>query len=161
MAKITALSLYIINRVKLKRLILGIPAKRLSKILEHSLNYLFVIENPNKEATYPPHEYPKLAASLNCEIHDLLPPNDMEQISTGSLVDKEVLSLGNKSDLQTVIEGLIAYGFFDQAKTTDDIVKHLSIKKKDQEELLIDVMETIVKDGRLKLRVMEYYRDIV
>lgn len=160
MVKITALSLHIINQVKLKRLIIGLSAKGLSKILEHRHNYIFTIENSSREATYPPHEYPKLAASLRCTVHDLLPPDEMGLNSTGKLVKKMVLNLDNQEDLTQVIEGLIAYGYFDQPKTVEDIAKHL-IEKKVQVQLLTSVMETVVNDGRLKLRVIEYYRDIV
>lgn len=159
MVKITALSLYIINQVKFRRLVIGMPAKRLSKILDHSSNYVFVIESLNREASYPPHEWPKLAVALNCTVHDLLPPE--KNNSTGELVEKVVLSLSNKADLNLVIEGLISYGFFDRPKAIDEIAKHLFIEKQEQLELLYKVMDGFLQTGYLKQRALEYYRDIV
>lgn len=50
--------------------------------------------------------------------------------------------LSNQADLKSVIEGLIAYGFFDRSK-------------------LIGVMAETVKNGQLKQDVLEYYRDII
>lgn len=161
MNTITALSLYIINQVRLRRFILGISARQLSFLLEHSEAYISTVESGVSQSQYPPHEYPKLAESLRCSVHDLLPTDEMEFNSTGKLVEKKVLNLDNQQDLTRVIEGLIAYGYFDQPKTAEEIAKYLFIERKGQVQLLTSVMEKVVNDGRLKLRIIEYYRDIV
>lgn len=161
MNKITPLSIYIINQVRLKRLILGISARYLSILLEHGETYVSNIESALNENQYPPHEYPKLAEALNCTVHDLLPPDEMDQDSTGKLVDKVVLSLSNESDLRLVIDRLIAYGFFDHPKALEDISKHLFIEKQEQVDLLFEVLSRVVKTGDLKQRVLDYYREMV
>jgi transcriptional regulator with XRE-family HTH domain len=161
MNTITALSLYVINQVRLRRFILGISARQLSFLLEHSEAYVSTIESGVSQSQYPPHEYPKLAESLRCTVHDLLPPDEKYLNSTGKLVEKKVLNLNNQEDLTRVVEGLIDYGYFNRPKTLTETAKHLFIEKKEQLDLLQTVMEGIVKDGRLKLRAIEYYRDIV
>ncbi|MBE9598589.1 hypothetical protein [Pedobacter sp. MC2016-24] len=161
MNTIVKFSLSIINQVKLRRLILGLSASQLSLLLEHAEAYVSHVESTLSQGQYPPHEYPKLAEALKCTVHDLLPRDDMEQQSPGELVDKVVLSLSNQVDLKKVIDGLIAYGFFDRPKTMDDVVEHLFIKKKEQVELLFEVLEGVVKEGSLKRRLLDYYRDIV
>lgn len=158
---IVALSLSIINQVRLRRLILGISARQLSFLLEHSEAYVSNVESILSQGQYPPHEYPKLAEALKCTVHDILPPDNTEQKSTGALVDKIVLSLSNRADLKLVMDGLIAYGFFDHPKTMDDVARHLFIEKKEQVDLLFEVLESIVKEGALKRRLLDYYRDIV
>lgn len=149
MNEITRLSLYIINQVRLRRLILGISARYLSSLLEHGEAYVSNIESTVNENQYPPHEYPKIAKALNCSIHDLLPPDDMKQTSTGELVEKVILSLNNKADLKLVIEGMTQNGFFDTPVSHEDIAKHLEIKKEEQMELLVEIMSEIAP-GRLR-----------
>lgn len=161
MSKITQLSLFIINQVRLRRFKLGISSRKLSELLDHSTSYVGMIESQVTQDQYPPHEYPKLAEALKCTVHDLLPPDDKNHKSTGELVDKLVLSLSNQADLKLVIDSLIAYGFFDRPKTMDDVARHLFIEKKGQVDLLFDVLEDIVKAGTLKRRLLDYYRDIV
>jgi len=161
MNTIVAFSLYIINQVKLRRLILGVSARQLSFLLEHAEAYVSHVESLLSHGQYLPHEYPKLAEVLKCTVHDLLPRDDIEQQSPGELVEKVVLSLSNQVDLKQVIDGLIAYGFFDRSKTMDDVAKHLLIEKKEQVDLLFEVLEGVVKEGSLKRRLLDYYRDIV
>lgn len=161
MNKITQLSLFVINQVRFHRFVMGLSSRKLSELLDHSSSYIGMIESKATPDQYPPHEYPKLAEALNCTVHDLLPPDDMEQKSTGKLVDKVVLSLSNENDLKLVIDGLIANGLFDFPKTADDIAKHLFIEKKEQVDLLFEVLAGIVNDGTLKQRITDYYREIV
>lgn len=138
MIAITPLSLYIINQVRLKRLTLGIPAKRLSKLLNHSSSYVTTIESNLRDSSYPPHEWPKLAAALNCDINDLLPAE--QSTSTGELIEKEVLSLSNEADARKVISALKEHGFFEEEKTLEDLVKHLNIQDEGQIEVLRKVL---------------------
>jgi hypothetical protein len=148
MAKITQLSLNVINRVKLLRLVLGIPGSRLSTFLNHTQAYVFNVEKMNLTTQYPPHEFPKLAEALNCTIHDLLPADQPN--STGILIEKIVLSLSNKTDVKLVTEALIAHGFFEQQKTITDVAKHLFIEKQEQVDLLNSVIKECVIAGLLR-----------
>lgn len=158
MVRTTALELSIINRVKLYRLIFGLSKRQLSLNLRHNESYIAKVENEKEINSYPPHEWPKLAAALNCTVHDLLPPE--KNNSTGELVEKVVLSLSNEADLNLVIEGLISYGFFDRPKASDEIAKHLFIEKQELVDLLYKVMDGFLQKGYLKQRALEYYRDI-
>lgn len=150
MAKITRLSLYVINNVKVRRIFLGYSAEHLSILLKRSHGYALTAENPKLKSQYPPHEWPIIAKELNCTVHDLLPADDMDQISTGELVDKVVLNISHKADLKLIVQGLISYGFFDRSKTIENITKHLEMKKEEQVDLLVGVMGGFIRDGNLK-----------
>lgn len=152
MAKITSLSLFIINRVKFLRLIHGIPASRLSVFLKHTPAYIFNVENIELPTQYPPHELPKLAEGLYCDVHSLLPPNETEQISTGKAVEKIVLSLDNETDLKSVVTGLAEYGYFNQGRTLAETAKHLYIDNPKQLALLEKVITMLTKERVLKLQ---------
>src|SRR5690606_10571395 len=127
MGKVTRLSLYVINQAKFRKLVIGLSSKALGRILEHSDAYVGSVERPDNDNQYPPHEYPKLAKALEWTTHDLLPPDDMDQTSDGTLVDKVVLSLTNAADTRRVLIGMIDYGVFNQSKTFDDLVRYLYI----------------------------------
>lgn len=140
MTEITALSLYIINQVRLRRLTLGIPAKRFSKLLKHSSNYVLNIENSRKDTTYPPHEWPKIADILNCTVHDLLPEASNE--TPGKLVEKVILSLNEKGDVKKILLAMSNHGFFSEEKSLEDVTKHLFLTDKQQ----INIIEKSMKD---------------
>lgn len=161
MSKITERSLFVINQVRFRRFILGVSSRKLSELLEHSTSYVGRIDSQATQDQYASHEYPKLAEALKCTVQDFLPSDDIKQKSTSALVDKVVLSLSNQADLKLLMDGLIASGFFDRPKTMDDVAKHLFMEKKEQVDLLFEVLEGIVKAGTLKRRLLDYYRDIV
>jgi hypothetical protein len=155
MVKITPLLLYIINQVKLRRLVLGYSAEYLSFILKRSHGYVLTAEDPSIKAQYPTHEWPKLATALGCEINDLLPHGP--SISTGELVEKKVLSLNEEEDVRKVLNALKEHGFFDEVdgadnheisrlhgisleKTLTKVVKLLNIQDEDQVALFRKVL---------------------
>lgn len=148
MVKITRLSLSIINKAKLRRLILGLTARHLSLHMNHGESYVSKIEDPNQPNQYIPHDYPILAEELNWTSHDLLPPDD-EPVSDGTKVDKAVLSLSDPDDMRLVINGLIEYGFFNEPKGLDAVAKHLYIDGKTEEEVLANVLEDMTEKGAL------------
>jgi len=148
MEKIAPFSLFVINRVKFRRLIIGKSTRELSEDLEHSTGYVGMAESPSSTSQYPPHEYPGLAAALGWTVKDLIPPDDWP-IGDGTKVEKQVLSLSNRKDMRLVIDGLIDYGFFDKPKSLTDIAKHLYIEGKPEEKVLERVLEEVVKEGKL------------
>lgn len=152
MNEITSLSLHIINQVRLRRLILGISSRALSELLDHSPGYVGMVESTANKGQYPPHEWPNLAERLNCEVHNLLPPKDHEQISTGKLVEKIVLSLDKETDLKSVVTGLAEYGYFNQVRSLAETAKHLYIDNPKQLALLEKVMTMLTKERVLKLQ---------
>lgn len=156
MITITPLSLYIINRVRLRRLTLGISAQKLSLILGHSLNYVISIESMTRDTSYPPHEWPKLAAALGCEINDLLPAE--QSTSTGELIEKKVMSLSDEADVKKIIAALKGHGLFDDGDSANNseiprlhgislemtlmkVAKHLNIQDEKQIAVLRKVLE--------------------
>lgn len=149
MEQTNKLSLYVINSSKFRRLVIGKSTRDLSDDLGHSSGYVGMIESPGSDSKYPPHEYPALAQALDWEIHDLLPPDEADQKSDGTLIEKVVLSLSNEADMQLVLEGMIDYGFFDEGKTTIETVKHLFIEGKAEEKVLIKTLQKFIKRGSI------------
>lgn len=150
MARITALSLYIINFVRKRRLCLGYSTRDLSSLLGKSEGYVGMIESSASDTHYPTHEWPRLAEALKCQIHDLLPPDDADQQSTGELVDKVVLDLSNSKDVLSIVEGLITIGYFKQPKTIAGTAKYLYITtESDQRTALTKVMKQLARNYQL------------
>lgn len=149
MEQITKLSLFVINRSKYRRLVIGKSTRDLSNDMERSSGYIGMIESPGSESKYPPHEYPAIAQALDWEIHDLLPPDESDQKSDGTLVDKVILSLGKEEDMQLVLEGMIDYGFFNEDKSIAETAKHLFIEGKAEEKVLIKVLENLTSANKL------------
>ena len=150
MARITALSLYIINMVRLRRLCLGYSTRELSALLDKSEGYVGMIESSASVTHYPTHEWPKLAEALKCQIHDLLPPDNTDQQSTGALVDKVILDLSNAKDMQLITEGLIANNYFKQSRTLTDTAKYLHIvNESDQMDTLTQVINHLAGTRQL------------
>lgn len=138
MIKITPLSLYIINQVLLRRLVLKKSARKLSFQLGHGDSYVSKIEDPDQVNTYPPHEWPKLAEALSCTVEDLLPPG--KSTSTGELIEKKVLAFDTENDVKIIIMALKENGFFKEEKSLEDLVTHLKIEEETQVEVLRKVL---------------------
>lgn len=96
------------------------------------------------------YEYAGLAAALDWTIKDLLPPDDAP-VSGGIKIEKKVLSLSNPDDMRLVVNGLIAYGFFDKERSITDVAKHLYIDGKPEEKVLEQVLQELVIDLQLKV----------
>jgi len=148
MAKITLLSLYIINRVKFRRLVLGISSWYFATLIEKSESFIYKIEDPDVQAQYNTHDYSAIAQALKWTIEDLLPPDNWP-VGDGTKVEKKVLSLSNPEDMRLVVDGLVAYGFFNEPKSLTDVAKHLYIDGKDDEKVLEGVLGEAVKEGKL------------
>lgn len=156
MARITPLSLYIINIVKFRRLVIGLASKALSRILNHTETYIASVESSTNENQYPPHEYPGLAAALDWTVEELLPPDDWD-VGDGTKVEKKVLSLSNLDDMRLVVEGLIDYGFFNEPKSLANTAKHLYIDGKEEEKVLEVVLGELAEAGRLLIGNAQEY----
>ena len=157
MAKVNPSSLYIINQIFVRRLVLKLSARYLSILLEHSAGYVSKIENIKNDNSYPTHEWPKLASILHCQVHDLLPPD--KSTSMGELVEKKVLSLSEEDDVKKVISVLKENGFFDKENsanndeisllngdsletTLERVVKHLNVQDEAQVKVLKKVLNS-------------------
>ena len=74
--KINRFSLHLINVVQYKRLDSGKSAYQFSLDLKKSRNYVSQIEHVNEDGQYNSADYPLIAAELECELSDILPPDD-------------------------------------------------------------------------------------
>lgn len=156
MAKITPLSLYLINRIKFRRLVLGISSWYFATLIEKSESFIYKIEDPDVQAQYNTHDYPAIAKALKWTIEDLLPPDNWP-VGDGTKVEKKVLSLSNPDDMRLVLNGMIDNGFFNEPKSLIDTAKHLYIDGKEEEKALKVVLGELAEAGRLlKGNAQEY-----
>ncbi len=156
MEKITPLALYIINCSKKRRLILGISAKAFGRIIGKSEEYVQNIES-NRKGHYSHVDFPTMAAALDWELHDLLPP-DHSSYSDGTLVDKVVFSLTNPPDAEEVIVGMKEIGYFKKKKSLKDIFEYLYLTQDmiEKRQIISDVLEKLTSNSVLKLQDGDY-----
>lgn len=160
MKKISFLSLYVINKVRLLRLVHGLSSRTLSENSGLSSGYVGMVESIKNNGQYPPDVWPMLAESLNSTVHELLPPESIEQNSTGDLIDKKVLSLDNENDIDLVLKTMIQYSFFDTPKFLTDVIKHLFINEHGQVKLLENSLNKIVDLNVLSKRENQYFKEL-
>lgn len=153
MAKISRLSLHIINTAKKRRLIIGRSAKAFGRQIEKSEEYVQNIESV-RSGHYLQFDYALIASALDWETHDLLPP-DNTPYSDGTLVEKVVFSLSNPADAEEVLVGMKENKYFDSLKSINDIYDHLYLPDSKamavKRQIISDVLTNLVKDGLLKL----------
>lgn len=147
MAQISKSSLYITNRIKLKRLILGYSTREFSKIIEKSEGYVGMCESSAAVQQYNSADYPLIAKALNCKLSDIIPPDEWQVSDSHEKVDKKVVSLANPAFAREVIEAILASP---KAKDIIDIhalLKHLALSNKYPEEVAVvtKVWEEFVK----------------
>jgi len=73
MSKPSPIEQYVIDKVKERRLALGITQKELSFLLEVSEGYIGLVESPNTDDKYSLKRLNDLARVLNCSPKDFLP----------------------------------------------------------------------------------------
>ncbi|PSL18602.1 helix-turn-helix domain-containing protein [Dyadobacter jiangsuensis] len=73
MAKITELEQYVIDRVKARRLELGISQKELAHLLNASEGWVGLVESTKTDDKYSLRRINDLAKILNCSPKDFLP----------------------------------------------------------------------------------------
>lgn len=147
MAKINKSSLYITNRIKLKRLIKGDSVRELSKLIEKSEGYVGMCESSVTVQKYNSADYPLIAKALNCELSDIIPPDDWQVSESHEKVDKKVVSLTDPAFAREVIEGILASPKAEDIKDIHAILKHLALSSKYPEEVAVvtKVWEEFVK----------------
>lgn len=159
MKNITALSLYIINNVKRRRLIIGLSSKALSRILGYGEEYVANIES-KRQAQYSHIDYPAIATALNWEPHDLLPDND-QPYSDGELVEKNVLSLDNPEEMEIILIGMKKNLYFNSPKSINEILDYLYLTTSDRpnerRKDLQSVLNKLVNRGVIKVNEDLYF----
>jgi len=157
MKNITALSLYVINNVKYRRLVIGLSSKALSRILGHGDEYVANIES-KRHGQYLPIDYPLIAMTLNWDTHNLLPSAETTY-SDGTLLEKIVFSLSRHDDAEKVLIGMKENKYFDSPKSIEEILDHLYLTTTtdiEKRQVIKDVLTNLVKDGLLKLNNGHY-----
>ncbi|MBD1431695.1 hypothetical protein H8B06_02565 [Sphingobacterium sp. DN00404] len=141
MEKINRLSLYILNTIKFKRLVLGKSAYQLSLDIKKSEGYVTNMENQNTPNQYNSADYPLIAAELGCELSDLIPPDNWEVSDSHEKVDKVVVSLSDPAFVRRVLEGIKASPKADVLEDLDKLYKHLSTKDANEKAVIKKVWE--------------------
>jgi len=141
MAKINRLSLYIINTVKFIRLVIGKSGHQLSLDIKKSEGYVAGIENSGTPYQYNSADYPTIASELDCELADLLPPDDWDVSDSHEKVDKVVDSLSDPVFVLKVLEGIKASPYADRLEDLDKLYRHLSTKDATERAVIKKVWE--------------------
>lgn len=137
MKKINRLSLYVLNTIKFKRLVLGKSAYQLSLDIKKSEGYVTNIENPNSPNQYNSADYPLIASELGCKLSDILPSDDWKVSDSHEKVDKVVVSLSDPAFVLKVLEGIKASPKAHVLENIDNLLKHLGLTTKNPEEIAV------------------------
>ncbi len=137
MQKINRLSLYLINAIKFRRLVLGISAYQFALNLKKSRNYVSQIENIDEDSQYNSADYSLIADALGCELSDITPPDDWQVSDSHEKVDKVVVSLTDPAFAREVIEGIHASPKAYVLKDIKELLKHLALTSKNPEEIAV------------------------
>lgn len=151
MVTLSFAAVYIINQVKLRRLVLGISARDLSRLIEMSDSYVSSIESMATKGQYTTNELSKIALVLKCEVHDFYPPDELLSKNDGSNVFKKIISLSEIEDTLIVIDGLINAGFFKNGKSVEDVARHLFVYGKREATVVQETLDINAKHGKLTL----------
>ncbi|MBE8719344.1 hypothetical protein [Sphingobacterium pedocola] len=137
MAKINKSSLYVINRIKLKRLVNGDSTRKLSEKIDKSEGYVGMCESSAVVHKYNSADYPLIADELGCELSDITPPDDWQVSDSHDKVDKVVVSLSDPAFVLKVLEGIKASPKAEVLEDLDKLYKHLALTTKNPEEITV------------------------
>ena len=156
MVKLPYSAVYIINQVKLRRLILGISARSLAKELGLVPQYISKIESMKQVYQYPLEMLAKIAKILGCEVRDFYPPDELLLKNDGSNVLKEIISLADIEVASKVIEGMTGIGYFDGSRldeetTSSGVAKYLDVLGKKEAPVVQQALNNFVANGKLTL----------
>lgn len=145
MKKINRFSLYVTNAVALRRCIAGKSPYALSIDLERNPNYVGNIEDSNRPDQYNSADYPSIAKETECNLEDIIPPDDWEVSNTHEKVDKEVVSLSDTDFVEKVMIGISTSKHAAKLKSLEGIYQHLSPKNSKEKEVIKSVWEKFTK----------------
>lgn len=145
MAKINRHSLFIINSVKSKRLILGISARRFSEMIKKSESYVGLCEGLATDQKYNSADYPLLAEVLACKLEDLLPPDDWPLSNSHTKVDKVVSTLKDPDFVKEILEGIAGSGNSKTLRDEKALVRYLNIKESEEREVVNSVLKGLFR----------------
>src|SRR5690606_14603715 len=156
MVTLSFTAVYIINQVKLRRLILGISARGLARAIEMSDSYVSSIESMATKNQFTINELSKIALVLKCEVRDFYPPDEMLLKNDGSNVLKEIISLADIEGASKVISGMTGIGYFDGSRldeetTSSGVAKYLDVLGKKEAPVVQQALNNFVANGKLTL----------
>lgn len=156
MVTLSFTAVFIINQVKLRRLILGISARELARLIEMSDSYVSSIESMVTRNQFTINELGKIALVLKCEVRDFYPPDEILTKNDGSNVLKEIISLADIETATEVIDGMIGIGYFDGSRldeetTSSGVVKYLDVLGKKEDPFVQQALDNAVESGKLTL----------
>lgn len=137
MKKINRLSLFILNKIKLIRLILGKSAHQLSLDIKKSPGYIAGIENMKSPYQYNSADYPLIAKELGCTLSGIIPPDDWQVSESHDKVDKQVVSLTDPDFVLKVLEGIQASPTAKVLEDINELLKHLGLTSKNPQEIAV------------------------
>ncbi|KGE12458.1 hypothetical protein [Sphingobacterium deserti] len=145
MEKIDRLSLFILNKVRLIRLINGKSAYQISLELGRSSNYVNNIESSSQSNKYNSADYPLLAEIFNCSISDILPPNDWPKSSSHEKVEKYVKSMVDENFVEQILMGIKESAHSNILLDEKALLKHLNVVNDEEKKVVRLVLNRIEK----------------
>lgn len=145
MAKINRSSLYLINSVKLYRLVNGFSTRVFSERIGKSEGYVGRCEGAASDHKYNSADYPLIANELGCVLSDILPPTDWEVSDSHEKVDKVVVSLSDPAFVLEVLKGIQDSEYADVLKDLQQLYRHLSTKDAKEKAVIQKVWEEFGK----------------
>lgn len=149
MVKLTFSASYIINQVKLRRLIFGISARDLSERIGLVPQFISKIESMDQGNQYSLEMLSKIADELQCKVRDFYPPDDLLLESDGPKIPKEIISLADTEIAKKVIDGMIDIGYFGKPKAFIEIQKYLHIHGRPEVPTVQLALDDAVDNGKL------------
>lgn len=112
MIKLPFFAVYIINQVKLRRLIKGYSARKLSEAIGLESQLVSKYESETNKNYYSHQVLIKIADVLGCSVRDFYPPDEILLENDGEYITKTIISLSNLEDVKKVLTGLIDDAYF-------------------------------------------------
>lgn len=151
MIKLPFFAVYIISQVKLRRLIKGYSARKLSEDIGLESQLVSKYENETNKNLYSPQILIKIAKVLGCTVRDFYPPDEILLENDGEYITKTIISLSNLEDVKKVLTGLIDDGYFSKSRTFEKITKYLHIDGKPESMVVKKGLEYAIENGLLTI----------
>ena len=150
MIKLSFTAVFIINRVKFKRIVNGYSARDLSEKIGQESQYISKVESMLSKSQYPHQILIKIAEVLECSPRDFYPSDEVLQNNSGELVEKEIISLSNLDDTIMILLAMQSDGYFSKERSTEDLLRYLYILGKPEANVVKEALSTLVRESKLK-----------
>lgn len=159
MVKLSFSAIYVINKVKLARLIQGISARQLSLDITNNQDEYVISrhESTAYKTQYPHYTLILIAKVLNCDVREFYPSDEVLLENDGSRFVKEIISLSNIDDCTLVINEMIDAGCFNDGMSFEETSIHLHEQGKPNSLVIEQALKAAEKANKLSLRNGKYY----